>query len=146
MVSVVQERVELADYRIMDSSKKPSSFGPTVAMMSKVTLGIEIANSFPLGIHDGIEHQQGTRWDYSVSPVSDSITLLIYHPVSSIEIPKRRLELQLQQQSVSGLDNYFNSTTKVSYVYLCVPSVALNSKLRILCAADIFWFNKFCLG
>ena len=44
----------------MDSSKKPSSFGPTVAMMSKVTLGIEIANSFPLGIHDGsslsIEH------------------------------------------------------------------------------------------
>ena len=131
----------------MDSSKKPSSFGSPTVAMSKVTLGIEIANSFPLGIHDGIEHhhQQGTRWDYSVSPVSDSITLLIYHPVSSIEIPKRRLELQLQQQSVSGLDNYFNSTTKVSYVYLCVPSVALNSKLRIFGAADIFWFNKFWL-
>ena len=58
----------------MDSSKKPSSFGPTVAMMSKVTLGIEIANSFPLGIHDGragiIQSVQFT----------DSITsLLIYH-------------------------------------------------------------------
>ena len=64
--------VSEGDYRIMDSSKKPSSFGPTVAMMSKVTLGIEIANSFPLGIHDGraaacLSIEQ--RRDYSVSPV-----------------------------------------------------------------------------
>ena len=59
----------------MDSSKKPSSFGPTVAMMSKVTLGIEIANSFPLGIHDG---RAGII--QSVQFTTDSITsLLIYH-------------------------------------------------------------------
>ena len=103
----------------MDSSKKPSSFGPTVAMMSKVTLGIEIANSFPLGIHDGraaacLSIEQ--RRDYSVSPVyrlnhfsfDISLVSIFYFKYRN----SSRLDLQLQQHCVSGLDNYF------SYVYL----------------------------